>query len=148
MSVIKAEFLNFLITCCKTVGRKMIKSALLVSVLIGLSYGGPETLKKIKDHIDTWNWDVQCWGENNVVQHKMMEKNVCEQCMHTPINTAIKAKPLQHKIQALHSSPLMQQIPANFMQVPASNYNLGYPYGNTWAHNKSPPPQPWQKSSC
>ena len=92
-------------------------------------------MKKIKDHIDTWNWDVQCWGESNVVQHKMMEKNVCEQCMHTPINVAIKAKPLKHKMQALHSSPLMQQIPANFMQVPASNYHLGYPYGNTRAHN-------------
>merc|ERR1712106_47903 len=55
---------------------KMFKSVFLTSVLLGLSYGSPETLMKIKQHLNGWNWDVACWGESNVVKHREMERSL------------------------------------------------------------------------
>jgi len=90
---------------------------------------------KIKNHLNTWNWDVQCWGENNVVQHMQMEKEVCEKCMNEPVNPLMKgqSQAVTPKMLGLMSSPTMQyahHIPSNFQQLPASTYNLGYPYAN------------------
>ena len=113
----------------------MFKAALLASVFLGLSNGKPETLKKIKNHINKWNWDVQCWGENNVVKHRMMLKNVCEQCMQMPTNEMPKSAPLK---KMLHATPMQAaHIPSNFLNVPASTYSLGYPYANAY-HLNSP----------
>ena len=43
-------------------------------------------MKKIEDHLKTWNCDVACWGERNVVKHKQMETEMMEKCMLQPVN--------------------------------------------------------------
>ena len=111
----------------------MLKSALLATLCLGLSTGSMETMMKIKNHINTWNWDVQCWGEINVAMFRMMEKIVCEQCMQMPTDAPVSQ--YVPKMAALHSSPIQNSIvPANFQQLPAATYNLGYPYANAWGH--------------
>merc|ERR1711892_1226150 len=114
---------------------KMFKSVFLTSVLLGLSYGSPETLMKIKQHLNSWNWDVACWGESNVVKHREMETEMVEKCMSEPISPLMKgqSQAVTPKMLALMSSPTMQyahHIPSNFQQMPASTYSLGYPYPN------------------
>jgi len=113
----------------------MFKSVFLTSVLLGLSYGSPETLMKIKQHLNSWNWDVACWGESNVVKHREMETETVEKCMSEPVNPLMKghSQAVTPKMLALMSSPTMQyahHIPSNFQQMPASTYSLGYPYPN------------------
>merc|ERR1712013_324094 len=65
---------------------RMMRSVFLLTFVLGLSYGSPDTLKKIEDHLKTWNCDVACWGERNVVKHKQMETEMIEKCMLQPVN--------------------------------------------------------------
>merc|ERR1712013_890026 len=65
---------------------RMMRSVFLLTFVLGLSYGSPDTLKKIEDHLKNWNCDVACWGERNVVKHKQMETELIEKCMPQPVN--------------------------------------------------------------
>ena len=70
----------------------MIKSIFIATVALGSSYCSPDTMKKIEDHLKTWNWDVACWGEANVVKHKQMETDLMEKCMLEPVSPLMKGQ--------------------------------------------------------
>ena len=54
--------------------------------LIPLGMSAGNTLKEIERYINKWNWDVECWGENNVIKQRMMVKRVSKECVEIPIN--------------------------------------------------------------
>lgn len=108
----------------------MFKPLLSIALLVGISYGGPETLKKIENYLDCWNWDVQCWGESNVIRHKEMETEAMEKCMAEPIHPLIKGKSQAVATPKLLGlmKPTMQyhhHVPANFQKLYVPSV---YPY--------------------
>jgi len=106
-----------------------MRSVFLLTFVLGLSYGSPDTLKKIEDHLKTWNCDVACWGERNVVKHKQMETEMIEKCMLQPVNPLMvgQSQAVPKKLPLMAASGALKQfhtIPLNYL--PASTYSLGY----------------------
>merc|ERR1712117_458954 len=107
----------------------MMRSVFLLTVVLGLTYGSPDTMKKIEDHLKTWNCDVACWGERNVVKHKQMETEMMEKCMLQPVNPLMvgQSQAVPKTLPLMAASGAMKQfhaIPLNYL--PASTYSLGY----------------------
>jgi len=108
----------------------VIKSIFIASVALGFSYGSPDTMKKIEDHLKSWNCDVACWGEVNVVKHKQMETDLMEKCMLEPVSPLMKGQSqaiTPKKLPLMAASGGLKQfhsIPLNYL--PASTYSLGY----------------------
>merc|ERR1711879_24651 len=49
---------------------------------------------QIKEYLDMWNWETECWGEANVAQFHQFEDELVNQCLQTPVNEEVqKAAP-------------------------------------------------------
>ena len=57
----------------------MLKTVLLVVSILG-ALGSNSNEKKIKKTLNNWNWDVECWGEENVLQQRQFESSAGEMC--------------------------------------------------------------------
>ena len=57
----------------------MLKPVLFVVLILGAlsSYNNE---KKIQKTLNDWNWDVECWGEENVLQQRKFESSAGEMC--------------------------------------------------------------------
>ena len=89
---------------------------------------------KIKDTINTYNWDVKCWGEQNVLQQRLVEKTACEYCMQLPTEPLVTGQFLQNNLGP-YSFPLQPaSLPTNFLNTPTVSIpylnNIASPYLN------------------
>merc|ERR1739848_941178 len=49
----------------------------------------------MREYLDMWNWDSECWGESNVEKFMKMEQSLTQQCLATPVNSELSTAPLQ-----------------------------------------------------
>merc|ERR1712062_515377 len=52
-------------------------------------------MKEMKEYLDTWNWDSECWGEANVEKWMKMEESLSQECLSTPLNEGLRMAPLK-----------------------------------------------------
>merc|ERR1712037_934384 len=79
---------------------------------------------QIKEYLDMWNWETECWGEANVAQFHQFEEQLVNQCLQTPVNEEIKRMaPKSAPLARLSQQPNMVRT---FAQMPV--YQT-YPYG-------------------
>ena len=57
----------------------MLKPVLFVVSILGV-LGSYDNKKKIQQTLNNWNWDVKCWGEENVLQQRKFESSAGEIC--------------------------------------------------------------------
>ena len=99
----------------------MLKPVLMVVSILAV-IGSNNNEKKIRQTLNNWNWDVKCWGEENVLQQRKFEFSTGEMCNERQMENP----PLISKI-----SPSVV-APRNFAPtVGAYSYrwrNLGLPY--------------------
>merc|ERR1711892_797404 len=89
----------------------MFKQVLLFLYFLHVCFSSMKTMKEVESYINKWNWDVQCWGENNVVKQRTMLHRVSKECMQ-----------MQMKVIAPPSSPIQLTItPPKLQQVPSSS---------------------------
>merc|ERR1712106_332700 len=60
--------------------KMLFLSVFLLSAVSLCSGGGMKQMEELVDHINGWNWDVACWGEDNVAAHRKKVYEVCEMC--------------------------------------------------------------------
>ena len=93
--------------------------ALLLLSLSASSLG----FSQIKEYLDMWNWETECWGEANVAQFHQFEEQLVNQCLQTPVNEEIKRMaPQSAPLARLTQQPMVR----TFAQMPV--YQT-YPYG-------------------
>jgi len=87
----------------------------------------PATLcmKEMKEYLNMWNWDSECWGESNVEKWMEMEQSLTQQCLQTPLNDGLRTAPLQAPVMG---SFQVQRQYAPLRAVPMYN---NYPFVNT-----------------
>ena len=96
----------------------MFKQLALSFLFFGLSSTDQDGLKEIRETINTWNWDVQCWGEQNVLNQRLSERRSCEYCMQLPTEPLVTGSFLRNNIGP-YSYPLQPAaLPTNFIQSP------------------------------
>merc|ERR1739844_112598 len=86
---------------------------------------------QIKEYLDMWNWETECWGEANVAQFHQFEDELVNQCLQTPVNEEVqKAAPrsvpqlarlTQPMVQTFAQMPLYQNYPFAFAN-PATRF--------------------------
>ena len=82
----------------------MLSIALLFHLIpLGMSTG--KTMQEIERFINKWNWDVKCWGENNVIKQRMTVQRVSEECMKIPMNKNPDFQLPENNMVALHPPP-------------------------------------------
>jgi len=82
--------------------------------------------KEMKEYLDCWNWDSECWGESNVEKFMKMEESLTQQCLDTPVNEGLKMAPLQMPVMASYQVATHQFAPLRAVQMP---YNA-HPFFN------------------
>jgi len=91
---------------------------LVLVTFVHLCSGGSVAEKrKIMEYINSWNWDVQCWGEDNVANHRQKLYEICEECSNQPMldMSSLPAAALQtrsytpHKMSGMKAQPTMYQ---------------------------------------
>ena len=109
----------------------MMSSALLLTVLLGLSYSSPDKMKKLQDHMKTWNCEVSIWGERNVIKHKQMEAEIMEKCMLQPVNPLIVGhlQPISKALPLMSNSGTLKQ---------SNSISLNYLQSNTFSNGYAP----------
>eukprot|EP00092_Neocalanus_flemingeri_P033293 GFUD01036206.1.p1 GENE.GFUD01036206.1~~GFUD01036206.1.p1 ORF type:complete len:188 (+),score=40.73 GFUD01036206.1:19-582(+) len=108
----------------------MLKQVVLSFLFLGLSSGQEKSLMEIRDTINTWNWDVKCWGEQNVLNQRLWEKRSCEHCMQLPTEPLVTGQFVQSNLRS-YSFPLQPaSLPTNFLQTPANTIAYVNPYLN------------------
>ena len=85
-------------------------------------------MKEMKEYLDCWNWDSECWGEANVEKWMKMEESLAGQCLNTPVNGDLKMAPL--KMPKMGSYQLASFAPASTVQMPLYNSYNSYPFFN------------------
>ena len=99
----------------------MLKPVFLFLSILG-ALGSDNNGKKIQKTLNNWNWDVKCWGEENVLQQRKFVSSAGEMCNQRQMENP----PVISKI-----SPSVV-APRNFApSVGADSYrwrNLGLPY--------------------
>merc|ERR1711971_1315523 len=67
----------------------MSQKPLIALLLLSLS-ASSLGFSQIKEYLDMWNWETECWGEANVAQFHQFEEQLVNQCLQTPVNEEIK----------------------------------------------------------
>merc|ERR1712095_87825 len=68
---------------------RMSHKPLIALLLLSLS-ASSLGFSQIKEYLDMWNWETECWGEANVAQFHQFEEQLVNQCLQTPVNEEIK----------------------------------------------------------
>jgi len=98
-------------------------------------------MKQMKEYLDMWNWDSECWGESNVANFNKMEEQLIDQCLQTPVNGAFHQKAMQSapvqsfSFQSINQQPFQQRI----VQYPAATNTypmIQYPFMSMYAHGR------------
>ena len=80
-------------------------------------------MKEMKEYLDSWNWDSECWGEANVEKWMKMEESLSQECLSTPLNEGLRMAPLK---MPKMGSPMRYQLANRHvmpMMSPYSSYN-------------------------
>ena len=85
-------------------------------------------MKEMKEYLDTWNWDSECWGEANVEKFMKMEENLAMQCLATPVNDGLRMARLEMPAMATFQPAMRPFAPMRAVQMPVYN---SYPFLNT-----------------
>ena len=85
-------------------------------------------MKEMKEYLDSWNWDSECWGESNVEKFMKMEESLAQECLSTPVNEGLKMAPLQMPRMGVYQPAMTQFAPLRAVQMPVYN---SYPFLNT-----------------
>ena len=90
-------------------------------LFIGYSFGEEEALEDVRDYINTWNWDVECWGEQNVLKQRLHERKSSEYCLQLPTvpittNQFTKGGLFPYLRHPASLQPI--SVPTNYVQSP------------------------------
>ena len=98
----------------------------------------------MKEYLDMWNWESECWGESNVANFNKMEEQLIEQCLQTPVNGAFQQKAMQSapvqsfSFQNFNQQPV-QNVQNRIVQYPAATNSypmIQYPFMSMYAHGR------------
>ena len=68
-----------------------------------MSVANSYSMEMMKEYLQKFSWDSECWGESNVANFMKYEDELVEQCLQTPVNQdmrlrAVQAPPAQVRI--------------------------------------------------
>ena len=84
----------------------------------------------MKEYLDMWNWESECWGEKNVATFHQLEEELVGQCLQTPVDGSLDTRSMPAmqtaaSMVAPHvASYLRPAATYPFMQVRAVNLYL------------------------
>ena len=81
-------------------------------------FADQDGLEEVKDFINTYNWDVQCWGEQNVLNQRLLERRSCEYCMQLPTVPLLTSLFQQNNLVPYLNTFQPSALPTNFVQSP------------------------------
>jgi len=107
-------------------------SVFLLSAVSLCSGGGMKQMEELVDHINGWNWDVACWGEDNVAAHRKKMYEVCEMCSQEEQMdmTSLPAASLQMK----RYKPLQKMAMQKMQTMQHGSYKPMYVQPYSWTH--------------
>ena len=81
----------------------------------------------MKEYLDMWNWESECWGEKNVANFHQLEEELVGQCLQTPVDGSLDTRSMPamktaaSMVQPHVASYLRPAATYPFMQVRAVN---------------------------
>ena len=78
-------------------------------------------MKEMREYLDCWNWDSECWGEANVEKFMKMEESLTMQCLNTPVNDGLRMAPLKMASMGSYQLASTQYAPMRAVQMPLYN---------------------------
>ena len=78
----------------------------------------------MKEYLDMWNWESECWGEKNVANFHQLEEELVGRCLQTPVDGSLDTRSMPamktaaSMVQPHVASYLRPAATYPFMQMP------------------------------
>ena len=117
----------------------------LSSLILLVSFTSTFSMKGMKEYLDMWNWETECWGESNVANWNKLEEQLIDQCLQSPVNEALRmqAAHASHTVQFQFQQPIQNAVPVQVQRntYPFVNmYQPSYPFlggmNSLYAHGR------------